>query len=187
MPGPENEVRIVGEMYSWFVEDGLVESQIAGRLNGMGFKTDLGRDWTRATVHQVLTNEKYIGNNVYNRVSFKLKKLRVINTPDMWIRKPAAFEPIVAADVFYTAQGIIRARARRYSDEELIDRLKGLYRIKGFLSGIVIDEAEGMPSSSVYVHRFGSLIRAYQLVGFSPGRDYRPLRQTSCRLLFPCG
>ncbi len=173
MPGPEDEVRIVGEMYRWFVEDGLVESQIAGRLNGMGLKTDLGRDWTRATVHQVLTNEKYIGNNVYNRVSFKLKKLRVINTPDMWIRKPAAFEPIVAAEVFYTAQGIIRARARRYSDEELIDRLKGLYLTKGFLSGIVIDEAEGMPSSSVYVHRFGSLIRAYQLVGFSPGRDYR--------------
>ena len=33
-------------------------------------------------MHQVLTNEKYIGNNVYNRVSFKLKKKRVINPPD---------------------------------------------------------------------------------------------------------
>lgn len=173
MPGPEDEVQVVSQMYRWFVEEGVVESQIANRLNGRGLKTDLGRDWTRATVHQVLTNEKYVGNNVYNRVSFKLKKLRVVNTPDMWIRKPSAFEPIVSADVFYTAQGIIRARARRYSDEELIERLKGLYRSKGFLSGIVIDEAEGMPSSSVYVHRFGSLVRAYQLVGFEPGRDYR--------------
>jgi hypothetical protein len=25
-------------------------------------------------VHQVLTNEKYIGNNVFNKVSFKLKQ-----------------------------------------------------------------------------------------------------------------
>src|SRR5262249_7247802 len=29
------------------------------------------------------------------------------------------------------------------------------------------------PSSSVYQHRFGSLLRAYELVGFTPDRDYR--------------
>jgi hypothetical protein len=124
-------------------------------------------------VHQVLTNEKYVGANVYNRVSFKLKKLRVHNPPEMWIRRDGAFDSIVPPDVFYTAQGIIRARARRYTDEELLDRLRGLYRHRGFLSGMVIDEAEGMPSSTVYAHRFGSLVRAYQLVGFTPDRDYR--------------
>ena len=57
--------------------------------------TDLGRPWTRGTVHQVLINEKYIGNNVWNRGSFKLKKKRVRNNPDMWIRAEGAFEPIV--------------------------------------------------------------------------------------------
>jgi len=121
----------------------------------------------------VLTNEKYAGSNVYNRVSFKLKKLRVHNPPDMWIRRDRAFDPVVASDVFYTAQGIIRARARRFTDEQLLDRLRGLFQHRGFLSGLVIDESDGMPSSSVYVHRFGSLIRAYQLVGFTPDRDYR--------------
>lgn len=174
-PGPEEEVDTVNQIYRWFIDQGLVESEIAGRLNGMRLRTDLDRDWTRATVHQVLINEKYIGNNIYNRISFKLKKLRVVNTPDMWIRKEGAFEPIVPPDVFYTAQGIIRARARRYTDEELIERLRSLYRHRGFLSGLVIDEAEGMPSTSVYVHRFGSLVRAYQMVGFTPDRDYRYL------------
>ncbi len=173
MPGPDEEVEIVNQMFRWFVGDGLVESQIAVRLNGMQVKTDLDRDWTRATVHQVLTNEKYVGANVYNRISFKLKKLRVENPPDMWIRRDGAFKPVVAADVFYTAQGIIRARARRYTDEELLERLRGLFQNRGFLSGMVIDEAEGMPSSTVYAHRFGSLVRAYQLVGFTPDRDYR--------------
>jgi hypothetical protein len=42
----------------------------------------------------VLSNEKYIGNNVYNRRSFKLKKVRVVNQPDMWIKKEGAFEGI---------------------------------------------------------------------------------------------
>lgn len=174
-PGPDEEVDTVNQIYRWFIDQGLVESEIAGRLNGMRVRTDLDRDWTRATVHQVLINEKYIGNNLYNRVSFKLKKLRVVNTPDMWIRKEGAFDPIVPPDVFYTAQGIIRARARRYSDEELIERLRTLYQHRGFLSGLVINEAEGMPSTSVYVHRFGSLVRAYQMVGYTPDRDYRYL------------
>jgi DNA invertase Pin-like site-specific DNA recombinase len=175
MPGPGDEVRTVNLMYRWFIDDGLVESEIADRLNEMAVRTDLDREWTRATVHEVLTNEKYIGNNVYNRISFKLKRLRVANTPDMWIKKEGAFEPIVPTDVFYTAQGIVRARAHRYSDEELIERLRNLYQHRGFLSGLVIDEAEGMPSTSVYSHRFGSLVRAYQMVGFTPDRDYRYL------------
>ena len=185
-PGPQEEIDAVNQMFRWFIDEALVESQIAGRLNGMRIKTDLNSDWTRATVHQVLTNEKYVGANVYNRISFKLKKLRVTNPPDMWIRRDGAFDRIVPPDVFYTAQGIIRARARRYTDEELLERLRGLYRDRGYLSGIVIDEAEGMPSSSVYIHRFGSLVRAYQLVGFTPSRDYRFLEiNRALREMYP--
>jgi DNA invertase Pin-like site-specific DNA recombinase len=175
MPGPEDEIRNVNLMYRWFIDDGLVESGIAGRLNEMAVRTDLDRQWTRATVHEVLTNEKYIGNNIYNRRSFKLKKLRVENTPDMWIKKEGAFDSIVPPELFYTAQGIIRARSHRYSNEELIERLRNLYQHRGFLSGLVINEAENMPSTSIYTHRFGSLVRAYQMVGFTPDRDYRYL------------
>lgn len=112
MPGPESETRTINLVYTWFINEALNEYEIAARLNSMGIETDFGRPWSRSTVREVLTNEKYIGNNVYNRVSYKLKKARVVNTPEMWIRKEHAFEPIVPADIFYTAQGIMRARAR---------------------------------------------------------------------------
>ncbi|OWY32301.1 recombinase family protein [Herbaspirillum aquaticum] len=171
-PGTDDEIRIVNQIYRWFIDDGLVESDIAARLNAMLVKTDLGRQWTRATVHEVLTNEKYIGNNLYNRTSFKLKKVHVINTPEMWVRKDGAFDPIVAAEMFYTVRGIMHARARRYTNAELIERLRNLYEHRGFLSGLIINETEGMPSTAVYSHRFGSLLQAYQTVGFSPDRDY---------------
>ncbi|WP_256354569.1 MULTISPECIES: recombinase family protein [unclassified Variovorax] len=174
-PGPEGEVGVVCRIFDWFVDGGLPETEIARRLNQLSIATDRGHAWSRATVHQLLTNEKYIGNNVYNRRSFKLKKRRVENSPEHWIRKDSAFEAIVDADVFYTAQGIIRARALRFTDDELLARLKGLYEHRGFLSGIVIDEAEDMPPSSAYAHRFGSLLRAYRLIGYAPGRDYRYL------------
>ncbi len=173
MPGPETEVRTVNQIYRWFTDEGVSESEIAARLNGSGVRTDLNRDWTRATVREVLTNEKYIGNNVYNRISFKLKKHRIVNQPDMWIKKESAFDAIVPPETFYVAQGIIRARAHRFSSEELIDKLRRLYQHRGFLSGMIIDETEGMPSAAAYIHRFGSLIRAYEAVGFTPDRDYQ--------------
>ena len=172
-PGPEAEVTCVRQIYNWFIEEGSSESEIAQRLNEMNVSTDLGREWSRATVREVLSNEKYVGHNIYNRKSFKLKKLHVVNEPSMWIRKDHAFEGIIDERLFYTAQGIMRARARRFTDDELIERLKGLYRHRGFLSALIIDESENGPSAAVYTHRFGSLIRAYQMAGFTPDRDYR--------------
>lgn len=173
VPGPDDEVKIVRWMYRQFVDGGYVESEIARRLNEDGIKTDHGQPWARGTVHQVLTNEKYIGNNVYNRHSFKLKKQRVANDPDMWIRSDGAFEGIVDQQLFFTVQGMIRERNRRFTDEEMLDRLSRLLEQHGHLSGLIIDEAEAMPTSGSYQRRFGSLIRAYELVGFNPDRDYR--------------
>ena len=172
-PGPDAEVAIVNQIYRWFVEGNLFESEIADKLNTLGVLTDLGRAWTRATVREVLSNEKYIGNNVYNRRSFKLKKTRIVNSPEMWIKKEGAFDAVVPSDLFYTAQGILRERAHRFSDEELIEKLRRLFRQHGYLSGLIIDESEGMPSAAAYAHRFGNLIRAYEAVGFTPDRDYR--------------
>jgi DNA invertase Pin-like site-specific DNA recombinase len=173
VPGPEEEVETVRWMYRQFVDGGKVESEIAAQLNERGIATDLGRPWTRGTVHQVLINEKYVGNNVYNRRSFKLKKKRVENSPEMWIRADNAFEAVVDPQIFFTAQGMIRERSRRFSDEEMLERLRRLFDHHGYLSGLIIDESENMPSSGSYQHRFGSLIRAYELVGFKPDRDYR--------------
>lgn len=136
-------------------------------MNERGVLTDLGRTWTRATVHQILINEKYIGNNVYNRRSFKLKDKRVVNDPKMWVRSDGAFEAIVEPKEFQKVQAIIAARNRRFSDDEMLDRLTRLFQRHGYISGLVIDEADGMPSSGAYAHRFGSLLRAYSLVGFT--------------------
>lgn len=172
-PGPAEEIEVVRRLYRMFVVQRRTETEIAAVLNAEGHLTDLGRPWTRGTVHQILTNEKYVGNNVYNRASFKLKAKRVVNTPDMWVRGDGAFEAVVERDFFDAAQRIIQDRSRRFTDEELLDRLSALLVQKGWLSGLVIDEVDDMPSSSTFRNRFGSLVRAYTLVGYAPSRDYR--------------
>jgi DNA invertase Pin-like site-specific DNA recombinase len=172
VPGPDNEVADVRWMFQVFVKDGLTESEIARLLNCRGVKTDFNRDWTRGTVHQVLTNEKYIGNNVYHRTSFKLKRKHIKNDPADWVRAEGAWAPVVEPEMFHRAQGIILERSRRISNEEMLDRLKSLLSLHGRLSGILIDEREDLPSSAAFRHRFGSLVRAYSLIGYTPTIDY---------------
>lgn len=171
--GPLEEIEHVQRIYSMFVEEGKSEREIALALNQRGILSDFGRPWTRASIHQILTNEKYIGNNIFNRVSYKLKQRRVVNRRDTWVRADGVFPSIVDRALFERARTIIDQRGNHYSDEELLSLLQTVLAEEGSLSGLIIDEREGMPSSSLYRHRFGSLLRAYSLIGYAPDRDYR--------------
>jgi DNA invertase Pin-like site-specific DNA recombinase len=170
--GPEQEVLVVRGIYRAFLEESKLESEIAAGLNAQGLVTDFGRAWTRGTVHEVLTNEKYIGNNVYHRTSFKLKRKHVVNPPEKWIRAEGVFEGIVDPEIFFRVREIILGRSLRLSNEEMLEKLRGLLAQHGRISGIIIDEAEGLPSSTAFRHRFGSLVAAYRLIGHDPQIDY---------------
>jgi DNA invertase Pin-like site-specific DNA recombinase len=170
--GPDEEVKIVRWIFQTFIGEGKSESEIAAILNAQGVVTDFGRAWNRVTVHQILTNEKYIGNNVYHRTSCKLKKKHVVNPPDKWIRADGAFEGIVEPELFCRVREIILARSQKLTDEEMLEKLRVLLKQHGRISGILIDEAEGLPSRTAFSHRFGTLVSAYRLIGYDPGIDY---------------
>lgn len=172
VPGPDAEQEVVRSIYQAFLDEGKTEREIAEHLNAQKITTDLGRAWTRGTIHQVLTNEKYIGNNVYHRTSCKLKRKHVSNPPEMWIRADNVFQAVIDPQLFMRVQEAILARAKRYSDEEMLTALKDLWSRHGRISGLLIDEQESMPSSAAFRSRFGSLIRAYTLIGYNPQIDY---------------
>lgn len=113
-----------------------------------------------------------------NRVSFKLKKKRVRNPPEMWVREEEAFQPIIEPAAFHTVRGVILARHRRLSDDEMLGRLRAILDAHGRVSGVLIDETDGMPSTAAFRTRFGSLLSAYEKVGYSPERDYRHVDTT---------
>ena len=171
-PGPELEVATVRRIYHVFTVDQQTEGQIAATLNEEGLLAEMGRPWTRGIVHEILTNEKYIGNNLYNRTSTKLQRPRVANSQEQWVRRNGAYQAIIDAETFAAAQQIINERDRHYTDDELLDRLRELFKQHGTLSGVIINEAPGMPSTATYCHRFQNLRRAYELIGYTPARDY---------------
>jgi len=172
MPGSDEERRIVIWIYDQFIA-GTSETEIATQLNAKGVKTHFGRPWSRGTVCEVLTNEKYVGNNLFNRTSGKMKSRAKPNPESEWVRKERAFEPIVDLERFYTVQGIYRERNKKTTDEELLQGLRDLYARQGRLSALIIDEADCLPPSSLFRNRFGGLLRAYQMIGYTPEHDYK--------------
>lgn len=101
-----------------------------------------------------------------------MKGKRVTNPPGMWIRADGVFEGIIKPEMFLRARAILLARNKKFSDEEMLEKLRGLLKEHGRISGILIDEAEGMPSRAAFGHRFGTLANAYRLIGYDAGVDF---------------
>lgn len=176
IPGPKNEKKIVNRIYDLFIDYNVPEFIIAERLNEQNIPAENGTLWTRAKIHQILTNEKYIGNNIYNKTSSKLKSRLVKNPKNEWVRCDKAYKPIITKKKYNKAQEIIQLRSVHLTNEELLEKLKQKLESNGKLSGFIIDEDDTGPSSSVYRTRFGGLLRAYTLIGYKPEHDYSYLK-----------
>jgi DNA invertase Pin-like site-specific DNA recombinase len=172
--GPTHEIELVRWIFSMFVQGKKVEYEIAKLLNERGLRNHHGYVWKGHTVRYILKNENYIGNYVWNRKSFKLRKIVVRNGPDSWMRTEDAFEAIVERSTFEAAQAIFRDRTQRtpkgrprwLSDEEMLKRLSQVFRKQGRLSRRIIDTAPHLPSCWAYSVRFGGVANAYDRVGF---------------------
>ncbi len=177
--GPEDEVITVRWIYDQFVNNSKPERVIASELNRRGIIAEHDTKWTRGKIHEILTNEKYIGHNVYNRTSSRLKQRLIHNPQHEWIRCENAFESIISPEFFLQVQTIISNRSIHLSNDDLLSKLSELFKTKGKLSGIIIDEDDDTPSSSVYRKRFGGLLQAYKLIDYKPKHDYDYLRVNS--------
>jgi DNA invertase Pin-like site-specific DNA recombinase len=171
IPGPQEEIAIVSSIYRRFIHSGKGETEIAAELNMGQVRRQCGRPWTREVVHQILTNPKYVGDNVSNRRSCKLRQKDIRNPPQMWVQCERAFEPLVSRDEFKNAQNIIRGRKNAWTDKEMLDGLLDLLKDSGTLSARLVDEAKFLPSAGTYNLRFGGLTRAYSLIGWRGKHD----------------
>ncbi len=179
VPGPKREVKAVQWIFTAFVQEGLSESKIAAELNRRNIRTASGQPWTIGSVNRALNNERYIGHHVWNRTSLKLGTDRTRNREDMWIKHENAFEPIVERSLFEAAQRKLSERTPRYTEDEMLEALRSLLNSQGYLTSNSIDRAREVPCSRSYHTRFGSLRKAYELVGYDGDKNYRHLEQSA--------
>jgi len=163
-PGPEFEVAVVNQIFQWYV-DGDGDRRIARVLNEQGIPTERGGPWTPEIIRFMLKNEKYIGNLVFNKSSFKLHKEYVRNVPENWVICNNAFPAVVPEELFRAA---IKERARRffrYTREQLIDILQRIYAKHGQITHRLIENDCAAPNVGRIKYHFGTIRAALAAAG----------------------
>lgn len=173
VPGPAEEIALIRQIYLHYIYLRQSERDICDDLNREGH-TYFGKPWSRNLVRTILTNEKYIGNNIVGRVSSRLYTRQVTNPPEKWSRCEGAFDPVVPRELFEAAEAVRRFNEKVYvSREAMLKGLRSVLRREGRLSAAIIDGAAELPSSQTVGLRFGGLTQAYEALGWEPARRYR--------------
>src|SRR5438270_10615059 len=126
-------------------------------------------------VYGILTHPKYMGCHVYCRTSCRLYTPSIKLPKSDWIVTHKAFEAVVDESTFLAAQQILTGRTYNKSNKELLDRLRSLLAKEGRLSLKLVKNSPDAPSPSTYRLRFGSLRRAYQLIGYGRPEQFGPI------------
>jgi DNA invertase Pin-like site-specific DNA recombinase len=164
IPGPANEVFWINEIYRMFTSENKTFAGIAAELTAKGAPFLEGKKWSDHAIKKILTHPKYKGTAIYNRTTERLcSKSRKVPESD-WIVVPGAFEPLVEPKIFDAAQEALRLRFWRRSNEQVLEQLKSILSLHGYLSTALL-RSHGLSSGGLD-HRFGSLINAYDLIGY---------------------
>jgi DNA invertase Pin-like site-specific DNA recombinase len=170
IPGPHHEIDVVREIFMLYASKRHSPADVASLLNERGEPWVGDRPWTRFAVREMVTNPKYIGSNVSNRRSGKLRSRRVVNPPEMWIRRDNAFAGIVEPELYQRAEAVAAKRAQQCTDAQLLQLLGDFLSRKGKITAKAISSDLDMPCPQAYTTRFGGLVEAYRTIGYQPDR-----------------
>ena len=117
------------EVVCWIFQaylNGLSIKTIADTLTAQGVPTRSGQEqWKANTITYVLTNEKYIGDTLfqkyYGEMTVPFKKHRNYGEMDQYYAKDT-HEPIVEKTIFYAVQSLLKNRQATFKQEKSKNR-----------------------------------------------------------------
>jgi DNA invertase Pin-like site-specific DNA recombinase len=166
VPGPKHEVDCVRTIFA-LAAARKTPRQIAEELNRRKIKRPGYAGWSRGGVYGILRNHKYMGANVWGRTSKPFSGFTRRVPPSDWITKPNAFVPLVSAEQFERVQRLMRKRNNkiRKPDSYFLNEMKKVLGREGKLSQKLLKK-RGIFHHRVYARQFGSMMHAYELVGY---------------------
>ncbi|OQW59448.1 MAG: hypothetical protein A4S14_05660 [Proteobacteria bacterium SG_bin9] len=166
VPGPDSETNAIRRMYDLYVKERLKPTDIVRKLNDEGVPGVFGRPWNYNTVKNALTNEKYIGNTVFNQTSKGPKGRRRWNARQEWLRCEGAIEPIISPDIFAEAQRLMAESVWKADRKYLLDALTALWCSTGKITALSAERSRFVPTRDAYIREFGSLGNALRQIGY---------------------
>jgi DNA invertase Pin-like site-specific DNA recombinase len=172
VPGPLEEVQTVRKIFDLCTLHRWTTSEIARDLNRDMVKTRMGKEWTSSDVRRLISNPKYMGTYMWARKSHKLHAASTHNDPAQWVIARGAIEAAVSPQQFKLAQSRVLMQRRKYTNEQLLTRLRRVWKKEGTLSIKVINQSRFCPNAATFAYRFGRMANAYAKVGFTQNCDY---------------
>lgn len=168
VPGTPKEVRCVRAIYRMFIEKKMTFTDITKELNRQNIKYIGLSKWPKdgRGVSKILTHPKYAGFNVYGRSTQRLYSPNVKTPRSEWTIVPTAFDALVDPATFAKAQEICETYSRNKSNDNFLNALRTILAREGKLSIKLIDGTPATPKSNTIRARFGTLSRAYKLIGY---------------------
>lgn len=177
VPGPIGEIEEIRNIFRRFVSEESTLRGIARDLNQRGVPSSKNARWTHSVVGRLLSNPKYVGDNVFNRTTSKLRTQSRKLPVSEWVVKRDAHEGIVDRQTFDAVQRRLDMPRLSRSNQEILVDLRSVLARRGELGSKIIDQ-EGIVCGATVAQRFGSLRRAYELIGYKPVYHPRQKRQS---------
>lgn len=167
VPGPKHEVDCIRTIFDLAANQRKSPRQITKELNRRNLRFVGDKQWKESSIYNILTNEKYIGTNVWGKshCPFNTNSRRL--SSDRWIRKTNAFVPLVSLDQFAQVRRLMLKRKTypRRPDSYLLNEMKKVLTKEGKLTTRLLLK-HGFDGYRSCSKSFGSIMRAYQLIGY---------------------
>ena len=184
VPGPKKEVECIRTIFDLATNERKSPRQIAKELNRRSVRFVGDKQWKESCIYNILKNEKYMGSNVWGRscCPFNTSSRRV--PEDSWIRKTGAFVPIVSSEQFARVQKLMLKRKTypRKPDAYLLNEMKKVLAKEGKLTTRLLLK-HGFDGYRSCPRSFGSMIRAYQLIGYQASPRAVAMAESSRKIL----
>jgi DNA invertase Pin-like site-specific DNA recombinase len=190
VPGPKHEVECIRTIFALGAKR-KTPLQIAEDLNRRKIKRPGYERWSKGSIYLILKNEKYMGSNVWGKTSKPLSTCTRRVPRREWITQSNAFVPLVSAEQFARIQTLMRKRNNkiRKPDNYFLKEMRKVLVREGKLTQKLLKK-RGVFDHRVYIRQFGSMMRAYELVGYKPSahafkstRGWRKLQHLRADLL----
>jgi DNA invertase Pin-like site-specific DNA recombinase len=165
-PGPKEAVETIKLAFDLYTKKRKSRHQIAETLNRQCLFRGK-KPWNIVMLRNLFTNPVYKGSYAYGKHYDGYKNL----PPEKWLVRERAFQGIISEKQWTRANLLVRAETKRYTDAELLDSLRSLWKREGTLNSKIINAAKDIASCQAYRNHFGGINEAYKLIGFPIPRE----------------
>ena len=131
----EDEAKVVRMIFDWYANEGVGSTIICDRLNSMGIRPRIAKEWQKSTITKMIDNELYIGKirqgirtSVHSVVDQEIiKKNKYNSTYELHDGK---HDPIVDQELFYRAKNRKGSLTKHKPGTELRNPFASILRCK---------------------------------------------------------